>query len=145
MPMPHGSYIQTKKIEKIRLRAPQAKQKYREHVSGIKRPPLRKFDIRTARYIAYLAKDFGSEPTAKGETVRKALADLVDQLNEMSEEIETLSQTHTELREPHFEYRAVTHGHATVSAVNFLHIAMASITLLMVLERVIFGKSGQQE
>ena len=144
MPMPHGTYIQAKKIEKIRLRATQSNQRYREHVSSIKKPSLRKFNISSARNTAYLARDLGPESSNKGNKFRKALAELVDQLNDMSEQIETLSDQFAELREPHFEYRAATHTKTNITTANVLHIAMACITLLMALEKVLFGKSNHR-
>jgi len=76
--------------------------------------------------------------------VRRALSDLVDNLNDMADELAELAETSAELREPVFEFRAVTHGQQGVTASNVLSIAMAVITLLMVLEKYATGKRGHR-
>ncbi len=144
MPKPDGTYLQTQKINKISLRADQSKHAGRVHDARIRKEYLRKFDLSSARNTAYLAHELGTEPTDRGNVARRALADLVDQLGEMKGEIDELTQTFAEIREPHFEFRAVTHGYQTITASNVLAISMAAITLLTFLEKAIRGKTGKR-
>jgi hypothetical protein len=58
----------------------------------------------------------------------------------MKNEIDTMSETFTEIREPHFEFRAVTHDQQVINASNVLAIAMATITLVTYLEKVISSR-----
>ena len=133
MPKPQGTYLQTQKVNKIALRAQQSKRVLKVHSAETRRAYLRKLDLRTARNTAYLAHDIGTESTNRGDIARRALAELVDQLGEIKDQIDTMSETFAEIREPHFEFRAVTHDAQVITASNVLAIAMATITLLTVL------------
>jgi hypothetical protein len=139
MPKPHGTYLQVQKIKKIALRARQSKTILTLAAATTRRTFLKKLDLQAARNVAYLAHGIGTEPTDRGSIARRALSDLVDQLGEMKDKLDAMSELHTEMREPVFEFRAVTHGQLNISASNVLSIAMAVITLLMVIEKHTFG------
>lgn len=139
MPKPHGTFLQLAKIAKIKLRASGEKSNYRIHQVQGRRLQLGRFDLRSARNVAYRACDFGTESTSRGDTVRKALSELVDHLSEMKEKIDSFSELHSEVREPHFEFRAVRQDAGPINASNVLVIAMAAITLLMALEKVLLN------
>ena len=143
MPKPQGTFLQVAKIARIKLRAGPEKSIYRINQSESRRAYLGKFDLWAARNIAYQAYDYGVESNTRGNTVRKSFSKVVDQLSELHEKIDAVSVLHSELREPHFEFKAANHDAAHITASNVLVIAMAAITLLMVLEKVTLN-SGKQ-
>ena len=144
MPKPQGTYLQTQKIEKIRLRARQDKETVTLNQASSRRSYSRQFNLLAARNTAYIAQEIGTDPTSRGDVARKALAKVVEDLNDLSEKIEELSQLHGELREPHFDYRAVTSNVSQIGVANVVSIAMAAITLLMVLEKFFYGESSRR-
>jgi len=144
VPKPQGTYLQSQKIVKIALRARRSKIASSLESVAARRAYLKRLDTFAARNIAYRAHDQGVAASVQGHVVRRALSDLVDNLNDMADELAELAETSAELREPVFEFRAVTHGQQGVTASNVLSIAMAVITLLMVLEKYATGKRGHR-
>ncbi|MBL8197480.1 hypothetical protein [Accumulibacter sp.] len=137
MPKPQGTYLQTQKINKIALRARQSKVPVRPRSADSTRTHGGNFDLWAARNTAYLAHELGTESTSRGDAARRALAELVEQLDEMKDQIDETSETFAELQEPHFEFRAVTDDQQVITASNVLAIAMSVITLVSVLERAL--------
>jgi hypothetical protein len=136
MPKPQGTYLQTQKINRIALRAGQARADMAVRGANAKRNHLTKLDLTSARNTAYRAHDIGSEDTARGAGIRKALGELVEHLDDYRESLDQLADLTAELREPLFEYRAVTSGHKEITVSNAVNIAIVAIGLLMVVERV---------
>ena len=143
MPKPQGTYLQTQKINKVALRAQRSKVAAKLQTAATKRAYSRKLDLWAARNTAYLAHELGAESTDRGDVARRALADLVDQLGEMKDQIDSMSETFAEVREPHFEFKAVTHDQQIITASNVLAIAMATITLLTFLEKAFSSKTSR--
>ena len=141
MPMPQGTFLQNQKIARVQLRAKISKTEVKLHQASARRRWLRALDTKSARNQAYLAHDFGSESSERGQKSIDTLASIVEQLDDLREELERMENQFTELREVHFEFRAVTAHPLTITPLNVVNIAMAAITLLMVIEKL-FSKTA---
>lgn len=141
MPKPPGTYLHTRRIDKVALRAQQSKRLYAvSNAEARQRLAFEGIDLAGAHNLARQAHAHGGEPSTRGGALRKALGELVDHLNDVHEQLQELEGLHAELGAPMQEYRAVTNGVDRITADNVVVVAMAVVTLLTVLSRAVEGR-----
>ena len=135
MPKPQGIYLQKQKLSKIALRAQQGKRRLKEDAARKRRAHAQQLELKRARNVAYLAHEHGQRSAGSANKIRQDFAELLDELEDYHGRLEDVAKLHSEIREPLFEFRAVSTPRPVDPQILYVEVAMAAITLLMVLEK----------